>query len=144
MKLLLQVCIASLFLLVTPNKAETLDECLKKDSISCVQRSLYKRAKEFFDKESFEIVSGVSLVRAKNKDENGRSNPKTMTYEQEIVETNDVSERQNALENFVGEEVGQFFSRRSLQVSSRTFFYLYIVNFLKIKKKKIKKIIQCY
>lgn len=96
--------------------AQSIDECLQQDSISCVQKSLFRKAKEFFEKDSFELVSGVSLVKAKS-DRSSRSG-KDLVYEQEIDQAPSVAERQSALENFVGEEVSDFFSGRSLRVSS--------------------------
>ncbi|OXU22418.1 hypothetical protein TSAR_010529 [Trichomalopsis sarcophagae] len=95
--------------------AQSIDECLQQDSISCVQKSLYRKAKEFFDKDSFELVTGVSLVKAKS-DRSSRSG-KDLVYEQEIDQAPSVAERQSALENFVGEEVSDFFSGRSLRIN---------------------------
>lgn len=96
-------------------QAQSIDECLNQDSIACVQKSLFRKAKEFFDKDSFELVTGVSLVKSK-ADRSSRSG-KNLVYEQEIDGANDVTERQSALENFVGDEVSDFFSGRSLRVS---------------------------
>lgn len=97
---------------------QSIDDCLQQDSISCVQRSLYRKAKEFFDRDSFELVSGVSLVKAaKTGDRDSRSG-KEVAYDQEIDAAADVAERQSVLENFVGDEAGEFLSGRSLKVSS--------------------------
>ncbi|XP_058793664.1 uncharacterized protein LOC131665642 [Phymastichus coffea] len=95
--------------------AQSIDECLQQDSISCVQKSLFRKAKEFFDSENLEIATGVSLVKS-TADRNSRSG-KNLVYEQEINQANDVAERQSALENFVGDEVGDFFSGRSLRIN---------------------------
>ncbi|XP_012287558.1 uncharacterized protein LOC105703632 [Orussus abietinus] len=94
--------------------AETLDECLQQDSISCVQRSLYRKAKEFFGKDTLEIVNGVSLVKAEDR---GAKSGKQLIYDQEIETANSVVERQNVLENFVGEEAGEFLAGRSLKIN---------------------------
>lgn len=96
--------------------AQSIDECLQKDSISCIQKSLFRRAKEFFDKDSFELVTGVSLVKAKGDERSSRSG-KDILYEQEIDKAAGVAERQSALENFVGDEASNFFAGRSLRVS---------------------------
>ena len=95
----------------------SIDECLQKDSISCVQTALFRKAKEFFDKENYELLSGVSLVKSKAEGRGSRSS-KDLLYEQEMAQATGVAERQSALENFVGEEVSDFFSGRSLRVSS--------------------------
>lgn len=94
---------------------QTIDNCLQQDSISCLQKSLFRKAREFFDKDNFDLIDGVSLVKAKD----GRSarSGKNIMYEQEIEQANSVVDRQSALENFVGEEVGDFFSGRSLKVN---------------------------
>jgi hypothetical protein len=95
--------------------AQTIDECFRQDSISCVQKSLFRKAKEFFERDSFDLVSGISLVKTKS-DRSSRSG-KDLMYEQEIDQATGITERQSALENFVGEEVTDFFSGRSLRVS---------------------------
>lgn len=104
---------------------QELDDCLRQDSISCVQRSLYRKAKEFFGKDSIELASGVSLVKSKADDRASRSG-KAMLYDQEIDAASDVSERQSTLENFVGEEVGDFLTGRSLKVSTFSFTEIYL------------------
>lgn len=95
---------------------QSLDDCLQSDSISCVQKSLYRKAKEFFDKDSLELFTGVSLV--KNEQGRGSRSGKELMYEQEIDAANSVTDRQNALENFVREEAGQLLTGRSLRVNS--------------------------
>ncbi|KAI4495825.1 hypothetical protein M0802_008448 [Mischocyttarus mexicanus] len=99
---------------------QTLDECLQKDSISCVQKSIYEKAKEFFGKESLEILPGVNLVKSQDtnnaENRNARSS-KDIIYDQEIDGANDVAERQNLLESFVGEEVSNYFTGRSLKIN---------------------------
>lgn len=92
---------------------QDIDECLRQDSISCVQRSLYRKAKEFFTKDNIELVSGVSLV--KSGDRTSKSG-KEVLYDQEIDAANNVADRQSALENFVGDEAGDFLTGRSLRV----------------------------
>ncbi|XP_031847471.1 DUF1676 domain-containing protein Osi6 [Nomia melanderi] len=98
-------------------QGQTIESCLEKDSISCVQKNLYRRAKEFFDSDSMEIFSGVTLV--KSGDSQGRSSRtgKQLVYDQEIDAANSVSERQDALVNYVSEEAGEFLSGRSLRIN---------------------------
>lgn len=111
MKLFAFVCLTTVVVLAS---GQSIDECLNQDSISCIQKSIYRKAKEFFDKDSFEIVSGVTLVKAKD-DRSSRSN-KEVLYDQEIDTANNVAERQNALENYVGDGISDFFAGRSLKV----------------------------
>lgn len=112
MKLFAFVCLTTVVVLAS---GQSIDECLNQDSISCIQKSIYRKAKEFFDKDSFEIVSGVTLVKAKD-DRSSRSN-KEVLYDQEIDAANNVAERQNALENYVGDGIGDFFAGRSLKIN---------------------------
>lgn len=112
--------IVCLSLAIIAANAEDIDKCLKDDSISCIQRNLYRKAKEFFDKDSLELLSGVTLV--KSADRNSRSN-KQVIYDQEIDSATNVIERQSALENFVGDGASEFLSGRSLRVNDYYFFY---------------------
>ena len=96
---------------------QNIDECLQQDSISCVQRSLYRTAKEFFEKDSLEIVSGVSLVKSASSGARNARTGKAVTYDKEIDAATDVAGRQSVLENFVGDEASEFLSGRSLRVS---------------------------
>lgn len=114
------LAIASILTVVVA-AGQSLDDCLQSDSISCVQKSLYRKAKEFFDKDSLELFTGVSLVR--NERSQGRSSRsgKELMYEQEIDSANSVTDRQAALENFVSEEAGELLTGRSLRVNRITF-----------------------
>ncbi|XP_053976717.1 uncharacterized protein LOC128889203 [Hylaeus anthracinus] len=98
-------------------RGQTMDNCLEKDSISCVQKNLYRRAKEFFDKDSFEIFSGVSLVKSADAQTRGSRTGKELIYDQEIDAANSVSDRQDALVNFVSEGAGEFLTGRSLRIN---------------------------
>ncbi|XP_016907055.1 uncharacterized protein Osi6 [Apis cerana] len=110
------LAIASILTVVVA-AGQSLDDCLQSDSISCVQKSLYRKAKEFFDKDSLELFTGVSLVR--NERSQGRSSRsgKELMYEQEIDSANSVTDRQAALENFVSEEAGELLTGRSLRIN---------------------------
>ncbi|KYN12859.1 PREDICTED: uncharacterized protein LOC108767081 [Trachymyrmex cornetzi] len=92
---------------------QSIDECLKQDSISCVQKTLYRTAKEFFAKDKLELINGVSLVKS---NVNARS-IKELTYDQEMEATNNIVERQNSLENFISDEAGQFLTGRNLRIN---------------------------
>ncbi|KAJ8684342.1 hypothetical protein QAD02_020134 [Eretmocerus hayati] len=102
------------FALLACAYGQSINECLEKDSISCIQKSLYRKAREFFDKESLEIVSGVSLVKS---NERSAKSGKELVYDQEIDQSLDVAHRQTALESFIGEEVSEFFNGRSLRIN---------------------------
>jgi len=91
---------------------QSIDECLKQDSISCVQKTLYRTAKEFFAKDKLELINGVSLVKS---NANARSG-KELAYDQEMEAASDIAGRQNSLENFINDEVEQFLTSRSLRV----------------------------
>lgn len=99
---------------------QTIDECFKQDSISCVQRSLYRTAKEFFGKDKLELVSGITLVKSDAGTRDAKSG-KELVHDQEMDAAIDVVERQNALENFIGDEAGQFLTGRSLRVNRESF-----------------------
>lgn len=102
--------------------AQTLDECLEQDSISCIQKSLYRRAKEFFSKDNVEIVRGVSLV--KSQDSRAAKSSDDLVFDQEIeTAKSSVTDRQNALENFVTDKISGFISSRSLQVKVSLVYY---------------------
>ncbi|KAL6263593.1 hypothetical protein P5V15_006382 [Pogonomyrmex californicus] len=115
MKLLRNFLILTTAVVLTAG--QSIDECLKQDSISCVQKTLYRTAKEFFGKDKLEPVNGVSFVK---NNANARSG-KELAYDQEM-ETNNVAERQNALENFISDEAGQFLTGRSLRINLGSVF----------------------
>lgn len=98
---------------------EEINKCLEIDSISCIQRNLYRTAKEFFDNDNIEIVKGFTLVKSAYS-RNARSS-KEVIYDQEINAANNVVDRQNVLENFVGEGVKDFLSGRSLKVNLKIY-----------------------
>jgi len=94
---------------------QSIDECLKQDSISCVQKTLYRTAKELFAKDKLELVSGISLVKSDADVRSSRSG-KELVYDQEMDAANDIVGRQNTLENFISDEAGQFLTGRSIRV----------------------------
>lgn len=107
---------------------QTIDECLKQDSISCVQKSLYRSAKELFGKEQLQLVSGVSLVKSKDEIARSSRSGKELAYDQEMDAATAVVERQNTLENFIGDEAGQFLTGRSLRVNRVSRLWIIISN----------------
>ncbi|CAG5078230.1 Protein of unknown function [Cotesia congregata] len=105
------VCFSMAVVLIS---GQDINQCFEQDSISCVQKSLYRKAKEFFTKDNIELFSGVSLVKA--ADRNSRT-AKDVIYDQEIDAANDVEGRQSALENFVSDEASDFLTGRSLRIN---------------------------
>ncbi|EZA55586.1 hypothetical protein DMN91_009106 [Ooceraea biroi] len=95
---------------------QNIDECLKQDSISCVQKTLYRTAKELFAKDKLELVSGISLVKS-NTDARSSRSSKELVYDQEMDAANDIVDRQNTLENFISDEAGEFLTGRSLRIN---------------------------
>lgn len=114
MKMLKKLLILTTAIVLTAG--QSIDECLKQDSIACVQKTLYRTAKEFFAQDKLELVNGVSLVKSNADDRSARSG-KELAYDQEIDAANDITERQNTLENFISDEAGQLLTGRSLRVS---------------------------
>lgn len=87
------------------------DDCLQKDSISCLQLQTYRSLRSLFAQDNIELFGGLSLV--KNAEPKGRSlEPKE---EADITETNDVEKRENILEDFAVQKVMNFFQERSLR-----------------------------
>lgn len=112
MKLFLTIVCLSMAVVLA--SGQDITECLRQDSISCVQKSLYRKAKEFFGNDNLEIVNGVTLVKSAAR--NSRTGNEVF-FDQEIEAANNVADRQSALENFVGEEASEFLTGRSLRVS---------------------------
>lgn len=120
MKLTLTVVILTTALVLAAG--QTIDECFKQDSISCVQKSLYRSAKEFFGKDQLELVSGVSLVKSKDDARSSRSG-KELVHDQEMDTATGVMERQDALENFIGDASERFLTGRSIKVNRESLVF---------------------
>ena len=85
------------------------EDCLRKDSISCVQSQVFRHLRSFFDQKSVELPGGFSLVKegeAANRD--GRS-------AEQVLTEGPVEEREEALEQFAVQKASEFFSERSLR-----------------------------
>lgn len=94
---------------------ENFKDCLQKDSISCVQLSIYRKAKEFFESPKIELIGGLSFIRPAGRD------ARSTNIDGTFVETaNDVEQRENALENFVTDGAKSFFQERSLNLDMAT------------------------
>lgn len=95
-----------------PQPAVAADDCLQKDSISCLQLQTFRSLRSFFSQDNIEIFGGLSLV--KNAEAKGRSLD-NKEAEADIAETNDVEKRENILEEFAVNKVMNFFQERSLR-----------------------------
>lgn len=92
----------------TPNTDTSFETCLRKDSISCVQIHVYKKLRALFSKDTIDLLAGFRLVKG---DENGRS----AGPDREIYETKNVIDRQSALEDYIYDQMTNFFQKRSFQ-----------------------------
>lgn len=90
---------------------ENFKDCLQKDSISCVQLAIYRKAREFFESPKIELMSGLSFIKPTGRD--ARSSNIDGTF---VEQAADVEQRENALENFVTEGAKTFFQERSLNL----------------------------
>lgn len=88
------------------------DDCLQKDSISCLQLQTYRSLRSFFSQDNIELFGGLSLV--KNAEPKARSLD-NKDNDADITETNDVEKRENLLEDFAVTKVMNFFQERSLR-----------------------------
>lgn len=84
------------------------EECLRKDSISCVQHQVYRHLRSFFDQKSVELPGGFSLVKEGEVARDGRS-------AEEVLPQGAVEDREEALETFAVQKATEFFSERSLR-----------------------------
>jgi len=92
-----------------PTEQTILQECFEKDSISCVQSTVYRRAREFFDQPSIKMFGGLSF--AKNNDRAAKS----LEPEPKVEEAATVQAREIALEDYLLNRAKNFFSERSVQ-----------------------------
>ncbi|XP_065212417.1 uncharacterized protein Osi6 [Planococcus citri] len=95
-----------------PQKPAT-NDCLQKDSISCLQMQTYRSLRSFFSQDNIELFGGLSLVK-NSEPKTGRSLD-SKDSDVEITETNDVEKRENLLEDFALHKVMNFFQERSLR-----------------------------
>ncbi|XP_063229006.1 keratin, type II cytoskeletal 1 [Bacillus rossius redtenbacheri] len=102
--------------------ASSVDGCLRKDSISCVQMYVFRQMKSFFDQERIELFGGLSLVRearssgADTTPAGARSGVDDDDGgEKTVVESQDVEGRESALEYFALGRTSTFFQERSLK-----------------------------
>ncbi|XP_069679308.1 uncharacterized protein [Periplaneta americana] len=92
------------------------EDCLKKDSISCVQIQIYRSLKSFFDRDIVDLTGGLSFVR--ERDSKNQAKPRTtedVLEDDQVLRATDVEKRESALESFVFQKVMAFFQERSIR-----------------------------
>lgn len=98
-----------------PIKDQGLDECLKKDSISCVQIQVFRNIRSFFNQGSVDLFGGLSLVKNPvPEDESARKVSEDVSSESQILSAGDVEKREDILESFTLAKASNFFQERSL------------------------------
>ncbi|KAJ6637629.1 hypothetical protein Bhyg_10360 [Pseudolycoriella hygida] len=107
MKIFIVTCllISAVFAADEPSSFQ---DCLEKDSISCVQVAVFRKAKSFFDQPTISLFGGLSLAKSERA---GKSLEEPTI---EIESANTVETRENALENYVLNRAKNFFQERSL------------------------------
>jgi len=85
-------------------------DCFEKDSIACVQVTVFRKAKAFFDQQNINLFGGLSFAKTAS-DRVGKSLDESSN---EIEAANTVETRENALENFFINRAKNFFQERSL------------------------------
>ncbi|XP_073969769.1 DUF1676 domain-containing protein Osi6 isoform X2 [Rhodnius prolixus] len=92
-----------------------IEDCLDKDSISCIQLELYRKAKNFFDQEKIELFGGLALTkRDLNQEEAARNLKEDGVVEDEMNTAKDVEKREDALEKYAISRVARLLDERSL------------------------------
>lgn len=89
------------------NDKDEISDCLRKDSISCVQLTIYRHIRTFFDKPSTELPGGFSL-------EHGTALTPSQTGES-VEMARSVQEREAALQTFVAERISAFVTASHLK-----------------------------
>jgi hypothetical protein len=101
-----------------PAPAITLDECLKKDSISCLQVQIYRSIKSFLDQDRIDLIGGFSSVREEDcKNEAKAMKTEDIISEEQILGAHDFESRESAIESFVYQKISVFFQEHSIRWS---------------------------
>ncbi|KAG4067960.1 hypothetical protein HA402_010646 [Bradysia odoriphaga] len=90
------------------DESSSFQDCLEKDSISCIQVAVYRKAKSFFEQPKIDIFGGLSLAKSERA---GKSLDEPTI---DIESANTVETRENALESYVVNRAKNFFQERSL------------------------------
>jgi hypothetical protein len=99
-----------------PAPAITLDERLKKDSISCLQMRIYRSVKNIIDQDRINLIGGFSLVREEDsKNEAKAMATEDIISEEQILGAHDFESRESAIESFVYQKINFFFKEHSIR-----------------------------
>ena len=99
-----------------PAPAITLDECLKKDSISCLQVRIYRSMKSFFNQDRIDLIGGFSLVREEDsKNEAKAMKTEDIISEEQILGAHDFESRESAIESYVYQKISVFFQEHNIR-----------------------------
>ncbi|KAF6209516.1 hypothetical protein GE061_015263 [Apolygus lucorum] len=102
-------------LLVLVVASAEMDDCFRKDSISCIQMELFRQAKGFFEQDKIEIFGGLALTKnPQGAEKSARSLQEDVFAEKQIETAKDLDDREEALENFAFNRVGRLLEDRSL------------------------------
>ncbi|XP_055850373.1 uncharacterized protein LOC129914948 [Episyrphus balteatus] len=93
----------------TPN-ASGFEKCLDADSISCLQMTLFRRAKSIFDNPQIEVFGGVSLI----KDNQGRQGKSLDDNSLAVEVAPSVEARTTEMSTYFINSMKNFFAERSL------------------------------
>ncbi|XP_061386529.1 keratin, type II cytoskeletal 5 [Musca vetustissima] len=85
-------------------------KCLEADSISCLQLTLYRKAKSFFDNPQIELFGGVSLIKS-NEGRQGKSLDETAVA---VENAPTIEARTTEMGNYMLTNAKNFFAERSL------------------------------
>jgi len=101
------VLLSVAFAQTVPSSEQTiLQECFDKDSIACVQTTVYRRAREFFDQPNIKLFGGISFAQT-----NERS---AKQLEPEVEQATSVQAREIALEDYLLNRMKNFFNERQV------------------------------
>lgn len=83
----------------SPDTDTSIESCLRKDSISCVQIHVYKKLRALFSKDTIDLLAGFRLVKDHQDD------ARSMDVDNEIYPGKNVLDRQSALEDYIYNQV---------------------------------------
>ncbi|BES96688.1 Protein of unknown function (DUF1676) [Nesidiocoris tenuis] len=107
--------LALLWLCLAGVSLAEMEDCFRKDSISCIQIELFRQAKSFFDQEQIELFGGLALTKNRQSgDAAARSLQDDLVLEKQIETAKDLDAREEALESFAFGRVGRLLQDRSL------------------------------
>jgi hypothetical protein len=94
-----------------PTPDTTIEECLNKNSLSCIQIQIYRSLKSVFDQDRIDLAAGLSLVR----EEGGKNGAEERAAEEQILGAQNFQTRETAIESFVYRKLLTFSHERSIR-----------------------------